>query len=141
MKSKYTIGSKIHQALCKIEMLPMDAGTWRKSVQYKDAPSIFDRAIIQPLSNDGFINRSSYNFTITPSGISRLDQMGRFAKWRRGFRLQKQLPNREAKYTYELYTGKETRLPAVRSGADDHFAYPSRRFDGLFYRDGSIRTL
>jgi hypothetical protein len=130
MKSKYTIGSKIHQALCKIEMLPMDAGTWRKAVQYKDAPSIFDRAIIQPLSNDGFINRSGYNFTITPSGVSRLDQMGRFVK--------KQLPKRESKYTYELYTGKETRLPAVRQGADDHFACPSRRFDGLFFRDGSV---
>jgi hypothetical protein len=133
MKSKYTIGSKIHQALCKIESLPMDAGTWRKSVNYKDAPSIFDRAIIQPLTNDGFINRVGYNFSITPSGVSRLDNMGRFVK--------KQLPKREAKYTYEVYQGKETRLPAVRVGADDHFKFPSRRFDGLYFRDGRVESI
>jgi len=129
MKSKYTIGSKIHQALCKIENTTMDAGTWRKSIQYKDAPSIFDRAIIQPLVNDGMVNRVDYNFYITTQGSARLDTMGRYVK--------KPVVNKRLPVSIEIYRGNELTQPATRQGADDHFSFPSKRGNTLYYRDGS----
>ena len=128
MKSKYTIGSKIHQALCKIENTTMDAGTWRKAIQYKDAPSIFDRAIIQPLVNDGMVNRVDYNFYITAQGSARLDNMGRYVK--------KPVINKRLPVTHETYRGNELTQPATRLGADDHFNYPSKRGNTLYFRDG-----
>jgi len=39
------------------------------------------------------------------------------------------------------YTGHELTAPAVRPGADDHFQHPSRRPDGLYYRDGRVEAL
>ena len=38
------------------------------------------------------------------------------------------------------YTGHELTAPAVRPGADDHFQCPSRRADGLYYRDGRVEA-
>jgi hypothetical protein len=36
----------------------------------------------------------------------------------------------------KTYSGAELSEPAVRQGADDHMALPSRHFDTLRYRDG-----
>jgi hypothetical protein len=82
MKSKYTLGSKIHQALCKLEICNMDANTLRKIIDFRESTSIFDRVIIQPLVNDQMITRVDINFYITPQGLARLDSMGRFVKSR-----------------------------------------------------------
>jgi hypothetical protein len=130
MKSKYTIGSKIHQALCKLEIGGMDAGALRKAIDFKESSSIFDRAIIQPLVNDLMISRMDVNFYITPTGVARLDSMGRFIKSR--------LTRRE-KVEWTTYVFKET--PSVRPHADDHFEHASRRGNKLFYRDGRVEDV
>jgi len=130
MKSKYTLGSKIHQALCKLEFLSMDAGSLRKIIDFRESTSIFDRVIIQPLVNDQMISRTDINFHITPQGIARLDSMGRFVKSR--------LAQRE-RVGWEVYVYKKT--PSVRIEADDHFQCASRRGNQLFYRDGRVENV
>lgn len=130
MKSKYTLGSKIHQALCKLEICNMDANTLRKIIDFRESTSIFDRVIIQPLVNDQMITRVDINFYITPQGLARLDSMGRFVKSR--------LTKLE-KAVWTTYVYKET--PSVRIEADDHFQCASRRGNQLFYRDGRIENV
>jgi hypothetical protein len=130
MKSKYTIGSKIHQALCKLELGGMDPMTLRKAIDFKESSANFDRSIIQPLVNDRMINRMDLNYFITPEGVSRLDNMGRFVKRR--------LARRE-KAEWTLYIPSEA--PSVRPHADDHFAYASRRGNKLYYRDGRVEDV
>ena len=127
MKSKYTIGSKIHQALCKLETGGMEPSSLRKAIDFKESSSIFDRAIIQPLSNDGMIQRMDMNYYITPEGVSRLDNMGRFFKSR--------LAKKE-KVEWKPYVFKDT--PSVRPHADDHFKHASRRGNHLYFRDGRV---
>ena len=39
------------------------------------------------------------------------------------------------------YHCPELSLPAVRIGADDHQAYPSRRGNRLFYKDGRVSSV
>ena len=39
------------------------------------------------------------------------------------------------------YSGLELAEPAVRRGADDHMALPSRRGDWLYYRDNTRRHI
>jgi len=130
MKSKYTIGSKIHQALCKLELGGMDPMTLRKAIDFKESSANFDRSIIQPLVNDRMINRMDLSYYITPEGVSRLDNMGRFVKTR--------LARRE-KVEWKLYIPEEA--PSVRPHADDHFAYASRRGNKLYYRDGRVEDV
>jgi hypothetical protein len=130
MKSKYTIGSKIHQALCKLEIGGLDVSTLRKAIDFKESSSIFDRAIIQPLSNDGMIQRMDMTFFITPQGVARLDSMGRFIKSKL---------TRKEKLAWEPYVFIET--TSVRVSADDHFKCASRRGNHLFYRDGRVENV
>jgi hypothetical protein len=130
MKSKYSIGSKIHQALCKLETAGMDAGTLRKSIEFKESSSIFDRVIIQPLVNDGMVSRQDINFYITPVGVTRLDSMGRFIKSR--LRIKEKL-------IWVPYVYQET--PSVRVNADDHFKFGSRRGNKIYYRDGRVEDV
>jgi len=130
MKSKYTLGSKIHQALCKLEMGGMDAGSLRKAIDFRESTSIFDRVIIQPLVNDQMIGRMDINFYITPQGIARLDAMGRFIKSKL---------SRKEKLMWEPYVYKNTF--SVRLQADDHFQCASRRGNQLFYRDGRVENV
>ena len=130
MKSKYTIGSKIHQALCKLESGGMDPSALRKAINFKESSSIFDRSIIQPLFNDKMIHRMDVNFFITPIGVARLDNMGRFYKKRVA---------RKEKVVWTTYVYKETE--AVRPHANDHFAWASRRGNKLYYRDGRVEDV
>ena len=130
MKSKYTLGSKIHQALCKLEMGGMDAGSLRKAIDFRESTSIFDRVIIQPLVNDQMIGRMDINFFITPQGVARLDGMGRFVK----SRLMK-----TERVGWQPYVYIETK--SVRLRADDHFQCASRRGNQLFYRDGRVENV
>jgi hypothetical protein len=130
MKSKYTLGSKIHQALCKLEIGGMDAGSLRKIIDFRESTNIFDRVIIQPLVNDQMIARMDINFYITPQGVARLDSMGRFIKSKL---------TRKEKLEWKPYVFKET--ASVRTQADDHFQWASRRGNQLFYRDGRVENV
>jgi hypothetical protein len=130
MKSKYTLGSKIHQALCRLEIVGMDANSLRKAIDFRESTSIFDRVIIQPLVNDQMVTRTDINFFITPQGVARLDSMGRFIKSRL---------TRVEKAVWTTYVHKETF--SVRPHADDHFQWASRRGNQLFYRDGRVENV
>ena len=108
----------------------LDVSTLRKAIDFKESSSIFDRAIIQPLSNDGMISRMDMTYYITPDGVSRLDNMGRFVKSRLA---------RKEKMEWTTYVYKES--PSVRPHADDHFQYASRRGNKLYFRDGRVEDV
>ena len=128
MQPKYTRMSRIHQALCKIEHKSMDIGTWRVASQFKDSTKIFDQSVIQPLVNDGMILRRELYYHITPKGSEKLDELGRYA--------QNATRTRREPRQFLPYDGNELVVKSVRVGADDHFQFPSRRGNTLFYRDG-----
>jgi len=131
IKSKYTIGSKIHQALSKLEMGGLDMATLRKAINYKDSTKIFDECIIQPLVADKMIHRMDINYYITPIGQSRLESMGRYIIHVPKPRYQK----------VEWVVYKPTLNNTVRIHADDNFKFPSRRGDKLYYRDGRVESV
>ena len=128
MQPKYTRMSRIHQSLCKIEVMAMEAGHWRRVVNFKDSTKIFDQSIIQPLLNDGMITRNETLYYITPKGSEKLDHLGRYTN--------PVAKTKRAPVEFVPYDGNELLSKSVRIGADDHFSFPSRRGNTLFYRDG-----
>jgi len=128
MQPKYSRMSRIHQALCKIEITAMEAGQWRRAVNFKDSSKIFDQSVIQPLINDGMVTRKEMLYFITPKGSEKLDFLGRYTN--------PVAKTKRAPVVFVPYDGNELVGKSVRIGADDHFNFPSRRGDTLFYRDG-----
>jgi hypothetical protein len=131
VKSKYTAGSKIHQALTKLEMLGMDAFALRKAINFKDSTKLFFIRIIEPLVVDNMIKPVDKIYFLTPEGQSRLQAMGRYVV---------HVPRvMREKYKFEPY--KPVKTPSVRPNADDNFNFPSRRGNYLFYRDGKVEAV
>jgi predicted transcriptional regulator len=128
LQPKYTRMSRIHQALCKIEHKAMDIGALRLASHFKYSTKIFDQSVIQPLVNDGMILRRELYYYITPKGSEKLDELGRYTQT-----LNK---TRREPRQFLPYDGNELICASVRPGADDHFAFPSRRGNTLFYKDG-----
>jgi hypothetical protein len=106
----------------------MEAGQWRRAVNFKDSSKIFDQSVIQPLLNDGMITRTEMQYHITPKGSEKLDHLGRYTN--------PVAKTKRAPVEFVPYDGNELLGKAVRIGADDHFNFPSRRGNTLFYRDG-----
>ena len=59
MISKYTTGSRIHQALARIYQSRITAQELRKEIGYTESILRLEEFIISPLLNDGFISRSN----------------------------------------------------------------------------------
>jgi len=131
VKSKYTAGSKIHQALTKLEMGGLDAFTLRKAINFKDSTKLFFKRIIEPLVGDNMIKPADEIYFLTPNGQSRLETMGRYVV---------HVPRvRREREKFEPY--KPVKTPSVRPNADDNFNFPSRRGNHLFYRDGRVEAV
>lgn len=132
MISKYTKNSKIHQALDRLYREPMAPGELRRAIEFKESMSKFDASIIVPLTNDRCILRKEQKYFITPRGQEKLMELGRIKKY---------LTPVTRHIGSGPYDGAELRKSVERPGADDHFKYPSRRNNWLYYRDGRVEVV
>ena len=131
MISKYTSGSKIHQALERINKSSVTAQELKKEINYTESILRLEEFIITPLLSDGYIRRGeTVNFysplIITPKGEEKYLSMGMVK--RHAPRVEK--INR----LNGTYDGKELKAFTGRPGAMDHEKYPSLMAEGLVYR-------
>jgi|GEM_PF-3442835 len=131
MISKYTAGSKIHQALERIRKSSISSQELRKEINYTESILRLEEFIVTPLISDGFVIRTNgHSFfpllTITPKGEEKYLSMGlakrRVAKVDRVDRF------------VGTYDGKELKAFTGRPGAMDHMKCPSLMAEGLVYR-------
>ena len=131
MISKYTAGSKIHQALERIRQGNVTAQDLRREINYTESILRLEEFIINPLINDGYIYRGDtpnfYSFLkITPKGEEKYLEMGTA-------RRRTKKVDRVNKFV-GTYDGKELKAFTGRPGAMDHEKYPSLMAEGLVYR-------
>jgi len=131
MISKYTSGSKIHQALERINKSSVTAQELKKEINYTESILRLEEFIITPLLSDGYIRRGeTVNFysplIITPKGEEKYLSMGMVK--RHAPRVEK--INRLS----GTYDGKELKAFTGRPGAMDHEKYPSLMAEGTVYR-------
>jgi hypothetical protein len=129
MKSKYTRGSLIHQAIESLDRMPRSPEQLRTSL---DNISIkrFNEYVTYPLVNDGFAVIKEDMMYLTALGREKFSELG-MCKTRLP-------PSHRAELISTTYDGKELKVAAVRVGADDHMRFPSRVGNTLRYRDGRI---
>ena len=131
MISKYTTGSRIHQALARIYQSRITAQELRKEIGYTESILRLEEFIISPLLNDGFISRSNGDvfypyLSITPRGEEKYLSMGAVKSRKpRVERINRMLGT---------YDGAELRPFTGRPGAMDHEKYPSLMAEGRVYR-------
>ena len=134
--SKYSRGSYIHRAL---EHLSRRANTPDKLRREIASVSIarFQETIIDPLVNDGFIEKVGLSYQVTPKGEAKLVELGP---------VKEKLPPtfagaRKNNVFAGIYDGKELKPQQNRMEGNDHLALPSRVDDKLYYRDGRVVEL
>lgn len=131
MISRYTRGTYIHYTLDHLSRTPTDEHDLRKLIApaYVSMPR-FHESVIKPLLDDGMIRHDSLGFILTQKGLDKLAVMG--------------MPKRRMPVSTKMsklngsYDGAELRHNPHRPGQDDHERWPSRRGDGLYYRDGRV---
>jgi hypothetical protein len=131
MKSKYTRGSLIHQAIESLERLPRSPEQLRTTL---DNISIarFNQYVTEPLLRDGFAMLNENVLYLSAAGREKFSELG-MCKTR--------LPSsHKADLLNTTYDGKELQIAAVRVGADDHMRFPSRVGSQLRYRDGQVEV-
>lgn len=134
---KYSRGSYIHRALEKLSREPMSADKLRRDISSVSIAR-FHESIVNPLTNDGFIESKGGILHITSKGEVKLDELGpvkdklppQFAETRRNNIM-----------TNGLYDGKELKPQQNRLDGNDHFAWPSRVDNVLYYRDGRVELM
>ena len=131
MISKYTSGSRIHQALERINRSSVTAQELRKEINYTESILRLEEFIINPLLADGYITRGETNnffalLIVTPKGEEKYRDMGV---------VKKHMPKVEKLDRFVgTYEGKELKAFTGRPGAMDHEKCPSLMADGLVYR-------
>jgi len=127
MISKYTRGSKIHRALAHLGILPREPQELSKMINFSESSARFQKQILEPLKNDGYVRWEGNKLTITEHGKDKLLEMGQ---------VKIRLPNIEARPQHPPLNLRDYSSAVTRPGADDHERYPSRVGDILHYRDG-----
>ena len=125
-------GSKLHQAVVRMASGPSSLAELKKDIGYNQPMEMFHLEIVNVLTNGGYVTRRNQQYFITPKGAEAADYLGR---------VKRHIPKISHKNENEPYTGKEIRRSIERPGADDHFRWPSRRGDRLFYRDGRVENI
>jgi hypothetical protein len=126
MISKYTIGSRIHQALERICRSPVHVISLRADIKFTESIIRLKEYILDPLLKDGFVTVNADVYTITPMGEMKFEQMGPF---------KKPLSRKSQINKFEgVYDGKELRRYEGRPGAMNHEQYPSLMGEVLVYR-------
>ena len=129
MKSTYTRGSLIHQALEKISRQHMSALEWRQLTTKKPMVD-FQTKAIDPLIADGYVTTRNKMYVITRDGEEYLETLGR---------VKMQLPNTQVHHTMNTtYDGAELKKRPDRPNAERFLDYPSRVSGRLFYRNGTV---
>ena len=131
MISKYTVGSKIHQALERIRRSNVTAQDLRKEINYTESILRLEEFIVAPLISDGFVVRTRGHsiypvLAITPSGEERYLSLG-LSKKRR-------LKVERIDRFVGTYDGNELKPFIGRPGAMDHEKCPSLMANGPVYR-------
>lgn len=132
MKSKYTRGSLIHQAIESLDRLPRSPEQLRTAL---DNISIarFNEYVTEPLLRDGFAMLNENMLYLTAAGREKFSELGM---------CKRRLPtSHKAELIRTTYDGKELKVAAVRLGADDHMRFPSRVGNALRYRDGRVEEM
>jgi len=131
MISKYTVGSRIHQALERIYKSRVTAQELRKEINYTESILRLEEFIVTPLMSDGYVERTNGDsfhpyLTITRKGEEKYMEMGV---------VKRRIPKLEKIDRFVgTYDGKELRSFTGRPGAMDHEKYPSLMAEGLVYR-------
>jgi hypothetical protein len=132
--SKYSRGSYIHRALEKLSREPMSADRLRRDISSVSIAR-FHESIIDPLVGDGFIESKGGIYHITSKGEVKLAELGP---------VKDKLPPQFAKARQNdimhngTYDGKELKPQQNRLDGNDHFMWPSRVDNTLYYRDGRV---
>jgi len=132
MKTKYTRGSLIHQAMESLERLPRPPEQLRTKLN-NISMTRFNQYVTEPLVSDGMALIKENMMYLTAKGREKLSHLGMH-------KIQLPPPQRTALPT-TTYEGKELMGAAVRVGADDHMDCPSRVNNKLHYRDGRVEEL
>jgi hypothetical protein len=132
MKSKYTRGSLIHQAIEAIERQPRSPNQLR-TVLDNISIARFNQYVTEPLLKDGFALLNGDVMYLTALGREKFSELGMCKS-----RLP---PSHKAEMLHTTYDGKELKMAAVRPGADNHMGFPSRVNDTLRYRDGRVEVM
>ena len=127
--SKYSRNSSIHRTLEHIVQIPMTAIYLRPMIT-NESMSRFLESCIQPLMNDGYIEKDWLLLKATEKGKEKYREMGP---------VKKRLPKIITKnwMTAPTYDGAELKRKPVRHGADQFLGIPSLIGDTRFYRDGT----
>ena len=130
--SKFRKNSQIHQALNVIAFLPTNETDLRKKINFTSSKQRFIDNIITPLISAGYAYHDESVYKITELGKDLLDYLGS---------IKTKLASTTKVVSCDIYDGKDTTKPCVRISGEDHFKYPSRRGNMLFYRDGRVETV
>lgn len=127
--SKYSRNSSIHRTLEYIVQVPVTAIYLRPMIT-NESMSRFLESCIQPLINDGYVEKDGLLLKATEKGREKLLEMGP---------VKKRLPKVVTKnwMTAPTYDGAELKRNSVRPGADRFLAVPSLIGDQRVYRDGT----
>lgn len=130
--SKYSRNSSIHRTLEYIVQVPCTAIYLRPMIT-NESMSRFLESCIQPLINDGYVEKEGLLLKATETGKQKWLDMGP---------VKKRLPQVVTKnwMTAPTYDGAELKRNSVRPGADQFLGVPSLIGDQRFYRDGTRET-
>lgn len=128
MKSKYTIGSRIHKALNALRICPQESVYVRKTIDFQGSlPQMMD-TVIMPAVNDGMIFKNGSLLSLTTKGAEKLKELGAIRK------PMKTVP--KVSKMEGTYSGVELRKQSARPGAYDFLDCPSLLGDRRYDREG-----
>ena len=130
MKSKYTRGSLIHQAIEALDRQPRSPGQLRTALN-NISIARFNQYVTEPLVQDGLALIKNEVMYLTALGREKFSDLGMCKT--------KLPPSHKAELLHTTYDGKELMIAAVRAGADNHMSFPSRVNNSLRFRDGRVQ--
>jgi hypothetical protein len=131
MKSKYTRGSLIHQAIEALDRQPRSSLQLRTAL-HNISIKRFNEYVTKPLLRDGL--------ALLNGDVMYLSILGREKYSELGMCKSQLPPSHRAELLKTTYEGAELKMAAVRRGADDHTRFPSRVNNVLIYRDGRVEV-
>lgn len=130
--SRYIKNSKLHQALDALSRESLNESDLKRKINFTASVPRFNESVLIPLTNDKFVTRVHMLYKITPLGEEALQELGR---------IKVMLPATTKFVPEGDYDGKELNMACVRPSGDEHFQFPSRRDNMLFYRDGRVEAV
>jgi len=131
-EAKFFRNSMLHRALDVLSRTPMSESELKRAIQFTSSAPRFNQHVIIPLTNNFMTKRRDSVYHLTPTGEETLQTLGR---------IKLRMPSTEKFFPVGSYDGHELKVAAVRQGADNHMALPSRVGNMLFYRDGRTEAL